>query len=148
MRAGRSGALGLLEVAGLAVGLYAMAPFFVGPAVHTTTLNELVDHVVPGLVVEAMAVPAVWSRVGGGRAMMGRGLVVLLAGVWMAAAHVGLVVQALHHQAVPAAAGFHASTACAVLALGLAWLWCSRVAPGAFRAGADGRERRPAASSR
>lgn len=73
--------------------LDAVAPYVanaVGLPLATLPLNEVVDHVVPGAVVILVA----WiSLLRGRRALVGS-LLCLVAGTWMTATHVPLLVQA------------------------------------------------------
>lgn len=114
---------GLLAGAGLLIGLYAMAPGFYLAGLHVHKDAEVVDHVIPGLVILALVlVGIVWgSR--SATTMLLAGLGVLLAGFWMTVTHVGLVAQAFRHQAPAGAATYHCSTALLALVLGLAWVW-------------------------
>lgn len=114
--------------AGLVIGAYAMAPAFVGRLTHLRQGAEVVDHVVPGLVVLALVALALWRGSRSVGAMLVSGMVVLLAGLWMAATHLPLLSEAVHHQVSRTTAAYHCSTAVAVLALGAAWVWRYREA--------------------
>ena len=73
--------------------LDAIAPYVsnaVGLPLATLTINEIVDHVVPAALVVGIAW---WSLLRGRRALAGS-LVTLVAGTWMFATHVPLIVQA------------------------------------------------------
>lgn len=73
--------------------LDAIAPYVsnaVGLPLSTLTINEVVDHVVPAAIVVAIAC---WSLLRGRRSLAGS-LVTLVAGTWMFATHVPLIVQA------------------------------------------------------
>jgi hypothetical protein len=105
------------------VGLYAMTPGFYLAGLHVKQGAEVVDHVVPGAVVVAMAGLAIYW---GPRRMAGMlviGLVVFLAGFWMAVTHLGLLRQAVRHQVPAAPAAYHCSTALLVLIVGAMWVW-------------------------
>jgi len=73
--------------------LDAIAPYVsnaVGLPLSTLTINEVVDHVVPAAIVVGIAW---WSLLRGRRSLAGS-LVTLVAGTWMFATHVPLIVQA------------------------------------------------------
>jgi len=73
--------------------LDAIAPYVsnaVGLPLSTLTINEVVDHVVPAAIVVGIAW---WSLLHGRRSLAGS-LVTLVAGTWMFATHVPLIVQA------------------------------------------------------
>jgi hypothetical protein len=82
------------------------------------------DHVLPALVVLGVSV---WALVRGGRAteesldMLTAGLAILLAGFWMAATHLPLVLQALRHEAPWPATIHHSTSAVVVFAYGATW---------------------------
>lgn len=112
----------LLAVA-LAVGLYAMAPGIYLGGLHVKPGAEIVDHVVPGLVVIAMVAVGLSSGVRSVTAMAYSGLVVLLAGLWMVLTHIGLFRQAVGGQVSWGPGAYHCSAAALVLLVGLAWVW-------------------------
>lgn len=73
--------------------LDAIAPYVsnaVGLPLSTLTINEVVDHVVPGAIVVGIA----WLSLLRGRRSLAGSLVTLVAGTWMFATHVPLLVQA------------------------------------------------------
>lgn len=99
--------LGLL---GLVGGAWAILPRFAGPDLRPTDRVEIADHVVPGLVVIALSLVALWAGSGrwqGSSAMLSAGLTVLLAGCWMVATHVPLLAQAARDEVGSGAALFH-----------------------------------------
>ena len=108
---------------GLAIGLYAMLPAFAGPQIHIQKVVEVVDHVIPGLVVLALVGSATVLGARPAGLMLVFGVLVTLAGLWMVDTHVGLFSQAVHHEVDLVAAGFHVSTAAAVFGYGLAFVW-------------------------
>ncbi len=109
---------------GLVVGVLAVLPPYVGPGLHTAHRVEVVDHVIPGLVVlgvsAAMLVASRLVRVPD-MAMLGAGLMIVLGGLWMAATHVLLIAQAARHDAPWGASIYHCAIAATVLVFGLVW---------------------------
>jgi hypothetical protein len=105
--------------------VWSLLPAYSGPTLRVARRVEVADHVVPGLVVLAVAgVALVLSRRRAGPAMLvmlGAGLTVLLAGFWMTATHVPLLRDAARDQAPVDAALYHSAPGLAVLALGLLW---------------------------
>src|SRR2546427_10267020 len=95
---------------GLAIGLYAMLPAFAGPQLHVQRIVEVVDHVIPGLVVLALVVSATVLGARPAGLMLVFGLLVTLAGLWRVDTHGGLFNQAVHPQVDLVAAGFHVPT--------------------------------------
>lgn len=117
-----------LVVVGALVGLYAMVPGIYLGGLHVKRVDEVVDHVIPGLVVLAMVgVNMLWGR---RSVVVGlvTGVVVAAAGAWMVATHVGLFLQGLRHQAPLGPVAYHCSTAGLALLLGLVWVWRYREA--------------------
>jgi hypothetical protein len=114
--------LPLLAVA-LVAGLYAMAPGIYLGGLHVKPGAEIVDHVVPGLVVIAMVGVGLSSRLRSVAVMAYSGLVVLLAGLWMVLTHIGLFRQAVGGQVSWGPAAYHCSTAALVFLVGLTWVW-------------------------
>lgn len=116
---------GLLPVLGLAAGLWAVLPPYSGPPLNTAGVVEVVDHVVPGVVLLALSAGmlAVTRRATRpGPAMFVAGLVVLLAGIWMTATHVPLVAQATEGLAPAGAVVYHTLPGLAITVLGLVWV--------------------------
>ncbi|MDQ6615233.1 MAG: hypothetical protein M3083_10910 [Actinomycetota bacterium] len=114
--------------AGLVIGLYAMVPAFFTGGIHLRRGVEVVDHFIPGMLVLALVVAAIAWGARSESLMLGAGVGVVLAGFWMVATHVGLARQALNNEAGKAGALYHCSTAAAVAALGVAWVWRYRAA--------------------
>lgn len=111
-----------LALVSLAVGAWAAIPPYVGPALNTDPVVEIVDHVVPAVVVIAVSLAAVAAGARArGTAMFGAGLVVALAGLWMVATHVPLVAQASRQEAPWGATLWHFVPGVAVVALGAVW---------------------------
>lgn len=113
-----------LPLAGLLAGGWALLPPYTGPALNTAMRVEVADHVVPGvivLLVSAATLAMAWSRRTVSGAMLVAGAVVLLAGLWMTATHVPLVLQATRDEAPGAAAAYHSIPGVAVALLGAVW---------------------------
>ncbi len=86
---------------------------------------EVADHIVPGLVVILVSVAALVMAPPGrppGNALLLAGLVVLLAGLWMTATHVPLVLQATRDEAPVGAVVYHSLPSLAVAMLGATWV--------------------------
>ncbi len=113
----------MLAGLGLVVGSWALLPPYSGPPLNTADMVEFVDHVVPGVVVIAISVASLLlaraGRAAGARLPAGLGIV--LAGFWMVATHLPLVLQATRQQAPWGATIYHSLPGLAVLALGVAW---------------------------
>lgn len=119
----RSGSSGL-PLLGVLTGLWAMVPPYVEPfgALAVRRSVELLDHVVPGAVVLAVALAA-YLLLGAGRPapMLLGGLVISLAGLWILATHVGLVAQARQGIAPSGAVAWHGLPGIGVTLLGVVW---------------------------
>ncbi|MGH9123922.1 MAG: hypothetical protein ACRDZ8_04240 [Acidimicrobiales bacterium] len=129
--------------AGLLIGLYAMMPGFFPLGVHLKKSTEVVDHIIPGVIVLALVMLALTKAAKPATMMLAAGVVVLLAGFWMAATHYALVLDAVNHTANTtfAQALYHSSTAVAVGALGIVWVYL-------YRAAGTGETDRKAAAAR
>ena len=108
---------------GLVIGLYAMLPAFTGPQLHVQRITEVVDHVIPGLIVLTVVTSGILLAGRPAGVMLAFGGLVTLAGLWMVDTHLGLIRQAVNHEVDLVAAGFHGSTALAVFLFGLAFVW-------------------------
>ena len=120
--AGRS--LPVLPLLGVVVGLWGALPRFLNSGLNTEDTVETVDHVVPGLVVVVVSLVALAVARRSpkpGPSLFVAGLVVLLAGLFMVATHVPLVMQATRDEAPWGGTVFHSSAALAVFGLGLLW---------------------------
>ncbi len=118
----------LFPVLGLVVGVCATLPVLVGPQLATAERVEVADHLVPGLVVlaaSAVVLAIGRSRPVSGVVMLSAGMVIALAGLWMAATHIPLVAQAARHDAPWGGTLYHSASAVLVLAYGLVWTWGS-----------------------
>jgi hypothetical protein len=110
---------------GVVLGLWAVAPNFTGPGLILQDPSvEVIDHVVPGLIVVAVSVLALvvaWTSPRPSAVLFLTGGAVAAAGLWMVATHVPLLLQALQGEAPWGAALYHLAPSAAVLWLGGAW---------------------------
>ena len=113
---------------GLIIGLYAMMPAFIVGSIHLHKSTEVVDHVVPGILVLALVLAAIVRRAQPDTLMLGAGVGILLAGFWMVLTHIGLARQALDNEVSKTTALYHCSTALLTAALGVAWVYRYRAA--------------------
>jgi hypothetical protein len=126
-------------LAGLVIGIWAMIPPYVGPGLNTAASAEFADHVVPGVVVVAVSLAALWlgERGPNGVLLFAGGLVIVLAGLWMIVTHVPLVAQANRGDASWPAVIHHSLPDVFVFFLGVAWAawyWADLdMSPGAGR---------------
>jgi len=117
----------LLPLVGLPVALWASLPQYSGPAINTSATAEVVDHIVPAVLILlcSLAAIAVSRRPQGpGAVRFIAGMGVLLAGLWMVATHFPLLTQTMRggpEAASWAATTYHISSALAVFGLGLLW---------------------------
>ncbi len=117
----------LLPLVGLPVAFWATLPQWSGPAINTSATAEVVDHIVPAVLVVlcSLAAIAVSRRPQGpGAVRFIAGMGVLLAGLWMIATHFPLVTQTMRggpEAASWAATIYHSASALAVFGLGLLW---------------------------
>src|SRR5436190_4231002 len=116
-----------------AIGAWtALVPYFaklIGLRVDVPGRVEVVDHVVPGIVIAALAGWLAWRAHSGpvlGTTAAGTvGGVCFLAGFWVAATHVPLIRDAADARESWGAALWHASTALPILAISLWMLFAS-----------------------
>jgi hypothetical protein len=114
----------LVALAGLFVAVWASLPKWSGPKLHVAASTEVVDHVIPAILVLLCSLVAIAAGrrakgPGGTRFLAGMG--VLLAGLWMMATHLPLVAEARRGDAPWVATIYHTSAALAVFGLGLLW---------------------------
>lgn len=114
----------LVAFAGLFVAVWASLPRYSGPKLNVAASTEVVDHVIPAILVLLCSVVAIFAGrrakgPGGTRFLAGMG--VLLAGLWMMATHLPLVAEARRGEAPWVATIYHTSAALAVFGLGLLW---------------------------
>jgi len=117
----------LLPWLGLPVAVWASLPQYSGPAINTSNTAEVVDHIVPAVLVvlcSLVGIAASRRAAGPGALRFIAGMGVLLAGLWMVATHFPLVTQTMRggpEAASWAATIYHSSSALAVFGLGLLW---------------------------
>lgn len=116
-------AVPMLAGAGVLVGAWALLPPYTGPALNTAARVEFADHVVPGVLVLAISIVSLLMarRDNADQLLFGAGLGVVLAGFWMVATHLPLVLQATRQQAPWGATLYHSTPGVAVLVLGVVW---------------------------
>ena len=115
-----------LPLIGLFVAFWATLPKYSGPFLNTEDLTETVDHILPGILVLIVSVVALLAS---RKASPDRptalpffcGMAVLLAGFFMLATHVPLILEATRGEAPWDATVYHSSSAAAVFGLGLLW---------------------------
>lgn len=111
-----------LPLVGLLVAVWAVLPPYAGPGLLLDPTVEVIDHVVPGLVVLGVSLAALaLRRRAVGTPMLAAGLLVTLAGFWMTVTHLPLVAQALRGEAPAVAAGWHTVPGLVVMTLGAVW---------------------------
>lgn len=115
----------MLPVIGLAVAFWATLPQYSGPALNTEASKEIADHIIPAIVVAIACLVALTNRkkAGDGPSLVqfSAAMVALLAGFWMVATHIPLVVQAFGGDAPWPGTIYHASAAFATMGFGLMW---------------------------
>lgn len=122
-----------LPKVGLIVGVWAALPYFLGPQLSVAKRVEVVDHVVPGLVVVGTSALVLAGRHRAHlspTAAFAAGPVLFLAAFWMAITHVPLIAQAARHDAPWIPTLWHSASALAVLVLGVVWAKDSWAAAG------------------
>lgn len=117
----------LLPIVGLGVALWASLPQYSGPTLSTDPSKEVADHLIPAVVVVLASVVGILAGrrpQGPGALRLMAGMAVLLAGLWMMATHIPLLLQTLRggdDAASWAATIYHLASALAVFGLGLLW---------------------------
>jgi len=97
-----------------------------GQELDVATRLEIADHVIPGLLLLAVAgLLAIGSPPSGSTSWLGAGALVFLSGLWITATHVPLIPGALDGTAPVGAALLHLSAGPPVLAAGL-WMMLAR----------------------
>ena len=116
----------------MAVAVWGALPHFVTPPLDTENLVEIVDHVIPGLVVFAVSLGAILAQRQpgrGGNFLFFGGLTLVLAGLWMVATHLPLLAQATRGEAPWAGTLYHSASALSVFAFSLIWMAANWNAP-------------------
>ena len=114
----------ILPLVGLGIAFWATLPQWSGPKLNVDASKEVVDHIVPGVVVLLASLAGIYASrrpQGPGALRFMAGMVVLLAGLWMLATHLPLVAEAMRDEAPWPATIYHTSSALAVFGLGLLW---------------------------
>ncbi len=126
LSATRAAAVPMFAGAGVLVGTWALLPRYVGPRLELGPRRdelEFVDHVLPGaaVIVISLATLLVARYATTTGPLVAAGLGVVLAGLWMDATHLPLVLQAIRGQAPWAATVHHSLPGVAVVLLGVGW---------------------------
>ena len=114
----------ILPLVGLGVAFWASLPQWSGPKLNVEASKEVADHIVPAVVVLLASLVGIWATrrpQGPGAYRFMAGLAVLLAGLWMMATHIPLILEATRDEAPWPATIYHNSSALAVFGLGLLW---------------------------
>lgn len=110
-----------LPLAGLLAGLWAFVPLYSGPELNVARRVEIADHLIPGVVVLAACAATMALRLRGTKLLVA-GMAVALAGFWMTATHLPLVLQARDGGVAWGSAMYHTLPGLAVLLVGLVWI--------------------------
>lgn len=117
----------ILPWVGLGVAVWASLPQYSGPTLYVEASKEVADHIIPAIVVLVASVAAILvgrRPQGPGALRFMAGMLVLLAGLWMMATHLPLLMQTIRGDADAAsweATIYHVASALAVFGLGLLW---------------------------
>jgi hypothetical protein len=117
----------LMPLVGLGVAVWASLPQYSGPAINTSATTEIVDHIVPAVLILLASIVGILAGrrpQGPGALRLIAGMAVMLAGLWMIATHFPLVAQTMRggpDAATWAATIYHTAPALAVFGLGLLW---------------------------
>jgi hypothetical protein len=113
-----------LPVMGLAAAVVAVLPPYTAQDIGTSDQVEVVDHVVPALLLVVLSLAALVQarRPRPGLFPLVAGLGVVLAGFWMAATHVPLVAQATRDEVDAWTAAYHTIPGLLVLTVGVVWV--------------------------
>jgi hypothetical protein len=117
----------LMPLVGLGVAVWASLPQYSGPAIDTSATTEIVDHIVPAVLILLASIVGILAGrrpQGPGALRLIAGMAVMLAGLWMLATHFPLVAQTMRggpDAATWAATIYHTAPALAVFGLGLLW---------------------------
>ena len=114
----------IVPMFGFFVAIWASLPRYSGPKLNVAQSTEVVDHVIPAIVVLVASIAGIIASrraQGPGAIRFLGGMAVLLAGLWMMATHLPLVAEATRGDAPWPATIYHTSAALAVFGLGLLW---------------------------
>jgi hypothetical protein len=117
----------LMPLVGLGVAVWASLPQYSGPKLYVEASKEVADHIIPAILVFLASIVGILAGrrpQGPGALRLIAGMAVLLAGLWMMATHVPLLLQTI--RGGPDAASwpatiYHFASALAVFGLGLLW---------------------------
>ena len=117
----------LMPLVGLGVAVWASLPQYSGPKLYVEASKEVADHIIPAILVLLASIVGILAGrrpQGPGALRLIAGMAVLLAGLWMMATHVPLLLQTI--RGGPDAASwpatiYHFASALAVFGLGLLW---------------------------
>lgn len=117
----------LMPLVGLGVAVWASLPQYSGPKLYVEASKEVADHIIPAILVFLACIVGILAGrrpQGPGALRLIAGMAVLLAGLWMMATHVPLLLQTI--RGGPDAASwpatiYHFASALAVFGLGLLW---------------------------
>jgi hypothetical protein len=117
----------LMPLVGLGVAVWASLPQYSGPKLYVEASKEVADHIIPAILVVLASIVGILAGrrpQGPGALRLIAGMAVLLAGLWMMATHVPLLLQTI--RGGPDAASwpatiYHFASALAVFGLGLLW---------------------------
>lgn len=117
----------LMPLVGLGVAVWASLPQYSGPKLYVEASKEVADHIIPAILVFLASIVGILAGrrpQGPGALRLIAGMAVLLAGLWMMATHVPLLLQTIRggpDAASWAATIYHFASALAVFGLGLLW---------------------------
>lgn len=117
----------LMPLVGLGVAVWASLPQYSGPKLYVEASKEVADHIIPAILVFLASIVGILAGrrpQGPGALRLIAGMAVLLAGLWMMATHVPLLLQTIRggpDAASWAATIYHLASALAVFGLGLLW---------------------------
>ena len=117
----------LMPLVGLGVAVWASLPQYSGPKLYVEASKEVADHIIPAILVLLASIVGIMAGrrpQGPGALRLIAGMAVLLAGLWMMATHIPLLLQTMRGGADAAswpATIYHLASALAVFGLGLLW---------------------------
>jgi hypothetical protein len=117
----------LMPLVGLGVAVWASLPQYSGPKLYVEASKEVADHIIPAILVFLASIVGILAGrrpQGPGALRLIAGMAVLLAGLWMMATHIPLLLQTMRGDADAAswpATIYHFAPSLAVFGLGLLW---------------------------